>query len=126
MSKSASQRRFQKRAADLAELLSGDPQRFAQMWDALHRGWTSEIRARARAWQPGRTSDTQPGVFEVFERARRLASAAGAERHKLVVKSLIDLQHMCSQAVAHCFDPHLYRFHEDSTTRVRRCVGGWA
>lgn len=126
MSKSASQRRFQRRAADLAELLSGDPLRFTQVWNALCRGWTGEIHARARAWRLGGKSDTQPGLFEVFEQARRLACAAGAEHHGLVAKSLIDLQHLCSQAVAHCCDPHLYRFHEDCTTRVRRCVGGWA
>lgn len=126
MSKTASQRRFQKRVADLAALLSGDPQRFAQMWNALCRGWIGEIHARARAWRLDDTPDTKPNIFEVFEQAHRLACAAGAQRHQLVANSLIDLQHLCSKSVAHCCDPHLYRFHEDCTTRVRRCVGGWA
>lgn len=123
MSKSASQRRFQRRAADLAEKLSGDPLHFAQVWNSLCRGWIGEVHARARAWRLG---ESHPGVFEVLEQARRLAYAAGAERHQLVVQSLTDLQHLCSQAVANCCDRHLYRMNEDCTTRVRRCVVGRA
>lgn len=126
MSKTASQRRFQRRATDLAALRSADDRRFAQVWESLFRGWAGEIQARARAWRAVESSSEQPAVFEVLEKARRLARAAGVERNRLVIRSLIDLQHLCSQAVASCCDPKLYRFREDCTARVRRCVGGWA
>ncbi len=126
MSKTASQRRFEKRASDLEELRSNDSPRFVQMWNTLCRGWIGEIHARARAWRLDTASDKHKGVFEVYDYARRLACAAGAEHQRLVVESLIDLKHLCSQAVAHSTDPRLYQFGEDSTSRVRRCAGGWA
>lgn len=126
MAKTAAQRRFQKRATDLGELLSTNPQRFSQLWNTLHRGWVDEIHARAQAWRLGTLSNAPKGVYEVFEQARRLAQAIGAAQHTLVAKSLIDLQHLSAQMVARTTQPHLYRFHEDCSTRVRRCVGGWA
>lgn len=126
MSKTASQRRFEKRASDLGELRSSDSPRFVQMWNTLCRGWVGEIHARARAWRLGTSSDKHKGVFDVYDCARRLACAAGAEHQRLVIESLIALKHLCSQAVAHSTDPRLYQFGEDCTSRVRRCARGEA
>jgi len=126
MTQTASQRRFQKRAVDLGKLRTSDSARFARMWNTLYRGWINEIHARARAWRQGTSQVAHQGVFEVYEYARCLANEAGAGHLSLVATSLNDLQHLCALAVAAASDPHLYRFTEDCTARVRRCAGGWA
>lgn len=125
MTKTASQRRFKKRTADLGELLTSDPQRFEQVWNTLYRGWIGEIHTRARSWRRGNLSDAPKAIHGVFNQAHLLARAIGAEQHAPVAKSLIDLQHLCSSAVARITDPQPYRFNED-TVRVRRCAHGAA
>lgn len=126
MSKPASHRRFQKLPAVLAEPLSGDTPRLLHIWHALRRGWSGETPTRAWAWRLGRQSNTRRSVFEVLEQARRLACAAGAEDHRLVVKNLTDLQHLRSQVMPHSFESRQYRFHDDCATRAPHCIGGWA
>lgn len=124
MSNSASQRRFRKRAANLSRLMSEDPSRFVRVWETFVQGWISEINARRKAWQ-FEGEDAPKDIFGVFDQARRLARAIGAERHVIVAMTLVDLRNECAKTVSHTFSYRLYRLDEDCTTRVRRHVGGW-
>jgi hypothetical protein len=124
MTKTASQRRFKKRTAALSELLTSDPQRFEQVWNTLCRGWIDEIHTRARSWRCGNLSGSSKTIHNVFDQALLLARTIGADQHALVEKSLIDLQHLCSSAVARITDQRLYRFDEDCTVRIRRRAQG--
>ncbi len=120
MAKTASQRRFGKRATELGALRSSQPEAFARVWEQYVLGWIGEIGNRARAQRTGGDAEERRlHVFEVLSQARSLAVAAGAQSHDGVGKSLVVLQHECAKAVAALTDPRLYDFNEDCTTRIR-------
>lgn len=121
MAKTAFQRRFQKRVAELGELLSSQPERFEFTWSRLVDGWVGEVHRRAHLQQRDSVSEVIPAIFGVLDQARKLARAVGAERHSGVKKSLVHLQHLCATAVATVTNPQLYRFQKDCTVRVREC-----
>lgn len=124
MPQSASQRKFKKRVADLRELLEADPKRFTSKWSGLSRAWVGEVSLRAKSWRDGNRSDYSKDIYGVYDQARLLAEAIGAEKHRLVTKTLRDLQHSCATAVAPSTDYRLYRFSEDCTSRVSRSAKG--
>lgn len=117
MAKSASQRRFDKRASELAELRVSKPDAFDRVWEQLLRGWIGEVRNRARAQRLGETDERHLRIFEVLGQAQCLAQASGAQTQ--TAKSLKVLEHECAKAVAALTDPRLYMFNEDCTTRIR-------
>ena len=119
MAKTASQRRFAKRATELAALRALQPEAFARVWEQFVLGWIGEIGNRARTQRIGDAEERRLHVFEVLGQARSLAVAAGAQTHGGVEKSLVVLQHECAKAVAALTDPRLYDFNEDCTTRIR-------
>lgn len=119
MTKSASQRRFDKLADDLGALLRGHPERFNLVWKSYVRGWVQEAQRRARSQRQDSTDAPIPAIFSVFEKARGLARAIGAEREVAVAESLIHLKHICAGAVASVTNPKLYRFDTDCTYRLR-------
>jgi len=118
MAKSASQRRFDKRAAELAALRATQPDAFARVWAQYVHGWLGEVRNRARAQRVGDSDERRRRIFEVLTQAQNLAQAVGAQA--LAVESLNMLEHECAKAVAALTDPRLYSFNEDCTTRIRK------
>lgn len=117
MAKSASRRRFDKRAIELAELRVSKPDVFAHVWEQLLRSWIGEVRNRAHAQRSGETDERHLRIFEVLSQAQCLAQASGALSQ--TAKSLKVLEHECAKAVAALTDPRLYMFNEDCTTRIR-------
>lgn len=117
MSKTASQRRFDKRASELGALCRSDPQAFARVWEQFVRGWLVEIANRARAQRIGESDERRLRIFEVLALAQRLSQAAGVRSQ--AARSLIVLEHECAKAVANLTDPRLYLFNQDCTTRIR-------
>jgi hypothetical protein len=117
MSKTASQRRFDKRAIELGALFRSDPNAFSRVWEQYVRGWLVEIGNRARAQRSGETGERHLRIFEVLTLAQRIAHATGAKSQ--VGNSLIVLEHECAKAVANLTDPRMYLFNEDCTTRIR-------
>lgn len=117
MSKTASQRRFDKRAVELGALLRSDPNAYSRVWEQYVRGWLVEVGNRARAQRIGETDERHLRIFEVLTLARKLAHATGAQSQ--TSRSLTVLEHECAKAVANLTDPRLYLFNEDCTTRIR-------
>ena len=117
VSKTASQRRFDKRAKELGALFRSDPQAFARVWEQLVRGWLVEIANRARAQRIGDSEERKLKIFEVLAVARRLSQAVGVREQ--VSESLTVLEHECAKLVANLTDPRLYLFNQDCTTRIR-------
>ena len=76
MSKTASQRRFDKRAIELGALFRSDPNAFARVWEQYVRGWLVEIGSRARAQRSGEADERHLRIFEVLTLAQRVAHAA--------------------------------------------------
>ena len=119
MVKTASQRRFGKRAAELGALRASQPETFTRVWEQYVLGWIGEIGNRARAQRIGDADERRLQIFEVLTHARCLAQAAGVQCHSGVEKSLFVLKHECAKAVAALTDQRLYDFNEDCITRIR-------
>jgi hypothetical protein len=119
MPKTASQRRFARRAAELASLRAALPERFQLAWAAYARGWLVEVRNRARAQRAGDCEERRLRIFGVLAQAQALAQEAGVHADAAVVDGLAVLAHECAKAVAAITDLRLYSFNEDSTTRIR-------
>ncbi len=119
MEKTASQRRFAKRATELGALRASQPETFARVWEQYVAGWIGEIGNRVRVQRVGDTEERRLHIFAVLTQARSLAEAAGVQTHSGVAKSLVVLKHECAKAVAALTDPRLYDFNEDCTTRIR-------
>lgn len=117
MAKTASQRRFDKRTAELSALCSLQPEVFARVWDQYVRGWIGEVHNRARAQRIGDSDERRLRIFEVLTQAQNLAKATGAPSQ--AVKSLKVIEHECARAVAGLMDKRLYKFNEDCTSRIR-------
>lgn len=118
MSKTASQRRFTKRAEALHDLLENFPQQFEIVWTRLFAEWVGEIRFRAKAQRQAQAPQPVPAIYGVLENARRLADEINAQANPKVALSLQHLEHLCAVAVASCTDHRIYRVTEDSLTRV--------
>jgi len=119
MAKSASERRFQKRAAELGELFAKEPESFLRVWNALFRNWAEEVRFREHAQLRESSPDPIPAIFGILNKARALAMAVGADRDPKVADTLRHLEHICAEAVSRVTDPRLYRFDRDCTARLR-------
>lgn len=119
MAKSASERRFQKRATDFGELFAKEPESFQRIWHALFKNWTEEVRFREHAQRRESSPDPIPAIFGILSKARALAMAVGADRDPKVADTLGHLEHICAQAVSRITDPRLYRFDRDCTARLR-------
>jgi len=117
MSKTASQRRFDKRSVALKALRISNPEMFSRVWEQYVRGWVGEVHSRARAQRIGDSDERRLRIFEVFTRAQSLAHATGAMSR--VVNSLKVIEHECATAVAGLTDKRLYKFNEDCTSRIR-------
>lgn len=117
MAKTASQRRLEKRSAELSALCISKPEVFARVWEQYVRGWIGEVHNRARAQRIGDSDECRLRIFEVLTKAKNLAQAAGAPSH--VGKSLKVIEHECACAVADLMDKRLYKFNEDCTSRIR-------
>lgn len=123
MAKSASERRFQKRAADLGELFAKEPESFQRVWQAMFKNWVEEVRFREHAQRRKSSPDPIPAIFGVLNKARALAKAVGADNDRKVVDALGHLEHISAQAVSRVTDPRLYRFDRDCTARLREISG---
>jgi hypothetical protein len=116
MAKTASQRRFDKRAVDLGALYASNPEKFARVWEQYVRSWLGEVSSRTRAQREGDNDQRRLLIFEVLAQAQKLAQAAGVQSR--VGSSLKVLEHECAKAVASLADPRLYLFNEDCTSRI--------
>lgn len=119
MAKTSTQRRFDKRAANLGSLRTSQPKRFSLVWEQYVRGWLGEAKNRARAQRAGGSDEQRLRIFAVLRQAQSLAQAAGAHTNPGVIRSLSVLEHECAKAVAALTDSRLYNFNEDCTTRIR-------
>ena len=119
MAKSASERRFQKRATDLGELFAKEPESFHRIWHALFKNWIEEVRFREHAQRRESSPDPIPAIFGIQDKARALALAVGAVSNPAIADALAHLEHICAQAVSRVTDPRLYRFDRDCTVRLR-------
>ena len=119
MAKSGSERRFQKRVADLGELFASDPENFHRVWTTLYKGWIDEVHFRANAQCRDSSTESIPAIYGVLNQARKIAMAVGAASDPKVADSLFHLQHVCAKEVARVTNPKLYRFENDCTSRLR-------
>jgi hypothetical protein len=119
MAKSASERRFQKRVADLGELFASDPESFHRVWATLVKGWLEEVHFRANAQCRDSSPEAIPAIYGVLNQARKIAVATGVAADPKVADSLFYLQHVCAKEVARITNPKLYRFENDCTSRLR-------
>ena len=119
MAKSASERRLQKRIADLSELFASDTENFHRVWTTLYKGWIDEVHFRANAQCRDSSPEAIPAIYAVLNQARKIAIAVGAATDSKVADSLFHLQHVCAKEVARVINPKLYRFENDCTSRLR-------
>lgn len=117
MSKSSSQRRFEKRAQALALLRATQPEGLARTWEQYTRGWLAEVAHRFRAQRQGAADARTLPIYDVLEQARRLAQAAQVQACTPVSRDLAVLAHECAKAVSALTDWHIYQFHSDRTAR---------
>lgn len=120
MAKSASERRFQKRAAELGSLLlANELESFQRVWQTPFKGWVETAHFHARAQRREASPESIPDIYEVFIQARKLTVTIGAERDPKVADTLLHLEHLCAKAVALVTDPKFYRFDRYCTARLR-------
>jgi len=79
MAKTASQRRFAKRASALAQLAHSNPERVKQVLDTMVHGWVNEARYRAAAFRYETEGEAQLMAFAVIEHAQRSLLAIGPQ-----------------------------------------------
>jgi len=119
MAKTASQRRFAKRASALAQLAHSNPERVKQVLDTMVHGWVNEARYRAAAFRYETAGEAPLKAFAVIEHAQRSLLAIGPQAVTLGQGVLETLRHECAKAVAQASDPRLCLPAVDCTTLLR-------
>jgi len=119
MAKTASQRRFAKRASALAQLAHSNPELVKQVLDTMVHGWVNEARYRAAAFRYETEGEAPLKAFAVIEHAQRSLLAIGPQAVTLGQGVLETLRHECAKAVAQASDPRLCLPAVDCTTQLR-------